>query len=92
MIHTQIFIVFVAKMIQSESPLLRHFAGMYTFGQPKVGDAEFSRSFYPEISCKIFHHAYNNGEFMLTFFHQQCSLITIKYRYRCTCASMVLQL
>lgn len=52
--------IFVAKMIQSESPLLRHFAGMYTFGQPKVGDAEFSRAFYPEISCKIFHHAYNN--------------------------------
>ncbi|KAI9320089.1 Alpha/Beta hydrolase protein [Dichotomocladium elegans] len=42
--------IFVAKMMQSESPLLRHFSGLYTFGQPKVGDAEFTCAFYPEIS------------------------------------------
>lgn len=79
-------------MIQSESPLLRHFAGMYTFGQPKVGDAEFSRAFYPEISCKIFHHAYNNGKYILIPYLVTHDSPDDAYRYCCTCASMVLQL
>ncbi|KAI9498363.1 Alpha/Beta hydrolase protein [Zychaea mexicana] len=52
--------VFLAKMLQSESPLLNQFCGLYTYGQPKVGDAEFTRAFYPEIATKVFHHAYNN--------------------------------
>ncbi|KAI9252390.1 Alpha/Beta hydrolase protein [Phascolomyces articulosus] len=52
--------VFLAKMLQSESPLLNHFGGLYTYGQPKIGDAEFTRAFYPEFSNKVFHHAYNN--------------------------------
>ncbi|KAG2225333.1 hypothetical protein INT45_005577 [Circinella minor] len=52
--------VFLAKMLQSESPLLNHFSGLYTYGQPKVGDVEFTRAFYPEFTTKIFHHAYNN--------------------------------
>ncbi|KAL0077191.1 Alpha/Beta hydrolase protein [Phycomyces blakesleeanus] len=51
---------FLAKMMQSESPLLEIFSGLYTYGQPRVGDAEFSRVFTPQMSSKIFHHAYNN--------------------------------
>lgn len=47
-------------MLQSNSPLLEHFAGLYTYGQPKIGDAEFSRVFSPKMTSKIFHHAYNN--------------------------------
>ncbi|KAI9007560.1 Alpha/Beta hydrolase protein [Phycomyces nitens] len=52
--------IFLAKMMQSESPLLEHFAGLYTYGQPRVGDEEFSRVFSSQMSSKIFHHAYNN--------------------------------
>lgn len=48
-------------MMQSKSPLMDHFAGLYTYGQPKVGDAAFAQSFGPQLSNKIFHHAYNNG-------------------------------
>jgi hypothetical protein len=53
-------IVFLAKMLQSKSPLLEYFAGLYTFGQPKIGDAEFSKVFSPTMTSKIFHHVYNN--------------------------------
>ncbi|CEI93252.1 hypothetical protein RMCBS344292_07491 [Rhizopus microsporus] len=52
--------IFLGKMLQSNSPLLEHFAGLYTYGQPKIGDAEFSRVFSPKMTSKIFHHAYNN--------------------------------
>ncbi|GAA5796814.1 hypothetical protein HPULCUR_002192 [Helicostylum pulchrum] len=52
--------IFLAKMLQSKSPLLDHFAGLYTYGQPKIGDAEFSRVFSPHMTNKIFHHVYNN--------------------------------
>ncbi|KAG1448405.1 hypothetical protein G6F46_011271 [Rhizopus delemar] len=52
--------IFLAKMLQSNSPLLDYFEGLYTFGQPKIGDAVFSRVFSPQMSSKIFHHAYNN--------------------------------
>jgi predicted lipase len=52
--------VFLAKMLQSKSPLLDHFAGLYTYGQPKIGDAEFSKVFSPRMTSKIFHHVYNN--------------------------------
>ncbi|KAI8980293.1 Alpha/Beta hydrolase protein [Pilobolus umbonatus] len=52
--------IFLSKMLQSESPLLEYFAGLYTYGQPKIGDAEFSRVFSPRMTSKIFHHAYNN--------------------------------
>lgn len=54
--------VFVAKMIQSESPLMQYFAGLYTFGQPNIGDEDFGKAFSPDITCKIFNHTYNNGK------------------------------
>lgn len=47
-------------MLQSSSPLLDHFAGLYTYGHPKIGDAEFSKVFSPRMTSKIFHHVYNN--------------------------------
>lgn len=53
--------VFVAKMIQCDSPLIEYFSGLYTYGQPNIGDEDFGRSFGPEITCKIFNHTYNNG-------------------------------
>ncbi|KAL7308149.1 hypothetical protein PS15m_012039 [Mucor circinelloides] len=53
-------LIFLAKMLQSKSPLLEHFAGLYTYGQPKIGDAEFSKVFSPRMTSKIFHHVYNN--------------------------------
>ncbi|KAI7863316.1 Alpha/Beta hydrolase protein [Spinellus fusiger] len=52
--------IFLAKMVQSDSPLLPHFAGLYTYGQPRVGDETFSRIFHSNLSRKIFHHVYNN--------------------------------
>ncbi|KAI8968900.1 class 3-domain-containing protein [Mycotypha africana] len=52
--------IFLAKMLQSKSSLLDHFAGLYTFGQPKIGDAQFSKVFSPRMASKIFHHVYNN--------------------------------
>lgn len=54
-------IVFVAKMIQKDSPLLNYFAGLYTYGQPNIGDKDFGKSFGSDITCKIFNHTYNNG-------------------------------
>ncbi|KAI7870971.1 hypothetical protein BDF14DRAFT_1766907 [Spinellus fusiger] len=48
-------------MIQSESPLLEYFSGMYTYGQPKIGDAQFSKTFNTQLTRKMFHHTYNNG-------------------------------
>jgi hypothetical protein len=66
--------VFVAKMVQSSSPLQPHLGGLYTFGQPKLGDQQFSKIFDAKLSSKIFHHVYNNGMqtklggvFLLTF-------------------------
>ncbi|CAO3588886.1 unnamed protein product [Absidia cylindrospora] len=55
--------MFLAKMVQSSSPLLSHLGGLYTFGQPKVGDAQFSKIFDAKLSSKIFHHVYNNDIF-----------------------------
>ncbi|ORZ12395.1 hypothetical protein BCR42DRAFT_420534 [Absidia repens] len=55
--------MFLAKMVQSTSPLLSHLGGLYTFGQPKVGDAQFSKIFDAKLSSKIFHHVYNNDIF-----------------------------
>ncbi|KAI7852073.1 Alpha/Beta hydrolase protein [Circinella umbellata] len=52
--------IFLAKMVQSKSPILEHLGGLYTFGQPKIGDADFAKSFDRHLSNKIFHHAYNN--------------------------------
>jgi hypothetical protein len=54
--------VFLAKMIQSSSPLVGCFEGLYTFGQPNIGDENFGKAFSPEIACKIFNHTYNNGK------------------------------
>ncbi|KAG1440879.1 hypothetical protein G6F56_011732 [Rhizopus delemar] len=47
-------------MIQSSSPLLNSFEGLYTFGQPNIGDPSFGKSFPQEITRKIFNHTYNN--------------------------------
>ncbi|KAI9248610.1 class 3-domain-containing protein [Sporodiniella umbellata] len=52
--------VFLAKAIQSQSKLLSLFEGLYTFGQPNMGDPAFGQSFPVEISSKIFNHTYNN--------------------------------
>ncbi|KAI9272624.1 Alpha/Beta hydrolase protein [Phascolomyces articulosus] len=52
--------IFLAKMVQSRSPVLEHFGGLYTFGHPKIGNIDFARSFDRHMSNKIFHHAYNN--------------------------------
>jgi predicted lipase len=60
LIYINTILVFLGKMLQSKSPLLDHFAGLYTYGQPKIGDAEFSKVFSPRMTSKIFHHAYNN--------------------------------
>ena len=51
-------------MIQSDSPLLENFEGLYTYGQPKLGDRQLSKSFTPDITNKIFNHVYNNGKCM----------------------------
>jgi predicted lipase len=47
-------------MLQSNSPLLEHFAGLYSYGHPKIADAEFAKVFSPRMTSKIFHHVYNN--------------------------------
>ncbi|CAO3685438.1 unnamed protein product [Umbelopsis ramanniana] len=52
--------IFLAKMLQSNSELLQIFAGLYTFGHPKIADTDFAKTFSPRMSSKIFHHAYNN--------------------------------
>ncbi|KAI8071217.1 Alpha/Beta hydrolase protein [Gongronella butleri] len=56
--------MFVAKLVQNQSPLLHHLGGVYTFGQPKLGDETFSKSVFDrKLSSKIFHHVYNNDLF-----------------------------
>ncbi|ORZ05434.1 Alpha/Beta hydrolase protein [Absidia repens] len=55
--------MFLAKMVQSDSLLLQHLGGLYTFGQPKLGDHQFSKIFDAKLSSKIFHHTYNNDVF-----------------------------
>ncbi|KAL1917237.1 uncharacterized protein VTP21DRAFT_4893 [Calcarisporiella thermophila] len=52
--------VFVAKMVQYNSPLLDIFEGLYTYGQPKIGDFEHSRIFGRALTSKFFHHVHNN--------------------------------
>ncbi|CAG8556291.1 6361_t:CDS:2, partial [Funneliformis mosseae] len=52
--------VFLAKLFQHNSPLLNNFSGIYTYGQPNIGDNDFAKIFGPEIGKKMFHHAYNN--------------------------------
>ncbi|RUS14613.1 hypothetical protein BC937DRAFT_93561, partial [Endogone sp. FLAS-F59071] len=52
--------IFLGKMLQSKSPLLDIFEGLYTYGQPKIGDNEFAKVFGPNLSSKMFHHALNN--------------------------------
>lgn len=53
--------IFLAKMIQKKSSLLDYFEGLYTYGQPNIGDQDFSKAFSQDITCKIFNHVYNNG-------------------------------
>ncbi|KAF9557258.1 hypothetical protein EC968_007718 [Mortierella alpina] len=54
---------FLAKMVQSNSSLLDIFSGLYTYGQPKIGDKDFSNAFGPKLACKMFHHVHNNDIF-----------------------------
>ncbi|KAF9984321.1 hypothetical protein BGZ75_004115 [Mortierella antarctica] len=54
---------FLAKMVQSNSSLLDIFSGLYTYGQPKIGDKDFSNAFGPKLACKMFHHVHNNDVF-----------------------------
>jgi hypothetical protein len=53
-------------MIQNKSRLLDNFAGLYTYGEPNIGDKNFSKSFPSDITCRIFNHTYNNGKFYYT--------------------------
>ncbi|KAI8089132.1 Alpha/Beta hydrolase protein [Halteromyces radiatus] len=53
--------MFLAKMVQSNSPLLQHLGGLYAYGQPKLGDDQFSKIFDAKLSSKIFNHTYNNA-------------------------------
>ncbi|KAG0244494.1 hypothetical protein B0O80DRAFT_397848 [Mortierella sp. GBAus27b] len=55
--------IFLGKMVQCNSPLLDIFAGLYTYGQPRIGDKDFSRAFGPNLACKMFHHVHNNDIF-----------------------------
>ncbi|KAG0215795.1 hypothetical protein BGX28_008105 [Mortierella sp. GBA30] len=55
--------IFLAKMVQSNSSLLDIFSGLYTYGQPKIGDIDFGRAFGPKLACKMFHHVHNNDIF-----------------------------
>ncbi|KAK3842939.1 MAG: Alpha/Beta hydrolase protein, partial [Linnemannia gamsii] len=48
--------IFLAKMVQSNSPLLDIFSGLYTFGCPRLGDKDFSHAFGSRLACKMFHH------------------------------------
>ena len=52
-------------MIQIDSRLIQQFEGLYTFGQPNIGDRDFGKSFTADINCKIFNHTYNNGKWLL---------------------------
>ncbi|KAF9586419.1 hypothetical protein BGW38_005359 [Lunasporangiospora selenospora] len=52
--------IFLAKMVQCNSPLLDIFSGLYTYGCPRVGDKDFSHTFGPKLACKMFHHVHNN--------------------------------
>ncbi|CAO3573172.1 unnamed protein product [Mortierella alpina] len=54
---------FLAKMVQSNSSLLDIFSGLYTYGQPKIGDKDFSNAFGSKLACKMFHHVHNNDIF-----------------------------
>ncbi|KAG0266557.1 hypothetical protein DFQ27_009667 [Actinomortierella ambigua] len=52
--------LFVAKLVQTKSPLLNIFSGLYTYGNPKIGDKDFSRAFGYSLASKMFHHVHNN--------------------------------
>ncbi|KAG0343218.1 hypothetical protein BG004_005431 [Podila humilis] len=55
--------IFLAKMVQCNSPLLDIFSGLYTYGQPRIGDKAFSNAFGAKLACKMFHHVHNNDVF-----------------------------
>ncbi|KAF9349657.1 hypothetical protein BGX26_012075 [Mortierella sp. AD094] len=55
--------IFLAKMVQCNSPLLDIFSGLYTYGQPRIGDKDFSNAFGFKLACKMFHHVHNNDIF-----------------------------
>ncbi|KAH7059638.1 hypothetical protein BKA57DRAFT_385889, partial [Linnemannia elongata] len=48
--------IFLAKMVECNSPLLDIFSGLYTFGCPRLGDKDFSHAFGSRLACKMFHH------------------------------------
>lgn len=93
---TDTLLVFLAKMLQSKSKVLEHFGGLYTFGQPKIGDADFAKGFDTLIEHKIFHHVYNNGNASLTLgmtpYLRMTTLLRISFslsRYCSTCPFLV---
>ncbi|KAK3825636.1 MAG: Alpha/Beta hydrolase protein [Benniella sp.] len=45
--------IFLAKMVQCNSPLLDIFAGLYTYGQPRIGDKDFSTLVFMDTSRKL---------------------------------------
>ncbi|KAG0263749.1 hypothetical protein BG011_008178 [Mortierella polycephala] len=55
--------IFLAKLVQCNSPLLDIFSGLYTYGSPKIGDKDFSHAFGAKLACKMFHHVHNNDIF-----------------------------
>ncbi|KAG0068967.1 hypothetical protein BGZ89_003763 [Linnemannia elongata] len=55
--------IFLAKMVECNSPLLDIFSGLYTFGCPRLGDKDFSHAFGSRLACKMFHHVHNNDVF-----------------------------
>ncbi|KAJ3375800.1 hypothetical protein GGF31_003004 [Allomyces arbusculus] len=50
--------IFLAKFTESRSPFLEYFAGLYTFGSPRVGDATFQQ-FMHEHHSSMFRVVYN---------------------------------
>ncbi|KAF9187546.1 hypothetical protein BGZ50_001893 [Haplosporangium sp. Z 11] len=55
--------IFLAKLVQCNSPLLDIFSGLYTYGCPKIGDKDFSHAFGARLARKMFHHVHNNDIF-----------------------------
>jgi hypothetical protein len=52
--------LFVSKLLQHDSPLLQHVAGVYTYGMSRIGDAEFTASFPHHLTRRMFHHVLDN--------------------------------
>ncbi|KNE58446.1 hypothetical protein AMAG_04017 [Allomyces macrogynus ATCC 38327] len=51
--------IFLAKFTKTRSPHLEHFAGLYTFGSPRVGDETFQQFMHAHHPNKLFRFVYN---------------------------------